>query len=36
MTTQLYEINVSLTDFQKKKLSKAYHERETITLRLSK
>ena len=34
MTTQLYEINVSLTDFQKKKLSKAYHERETIKLRL--
>ena len=36
MTTQLYEINVSLSDFQKKKLSKAFHNRETITLRLSK
>ena len=34
MPTQLYEINVSLTDFQKKKLSEAYHKRETITLRL--
>jgi len=36
MSTQLYEINVSLTDFQKKKLSEAYHKRETITLRLKK
>ena len=34
MPTQLYEINVSLTDYQKKKLSEAYHKRETITLRL--
>ena len=34
MPTQLYEINVSLTNFQKKKLSEAYHKRETITLRL--
>ena len=34
MTTQLYEINVSLSENQKKKLSKAYHERETIKLRL--
>ena len=34
MTTQLYEINVSLSENQKKKLSKAYHDRETIKLRL--
>ena len=34
MTTQLYEINVSLSDFQKKKLSKAYNNREGIKLRL--
>ena len=34
MSTQLYEINVKLSDSQKKKLSKAYHERETIKLRL--
>ena len=34
MSTQLYEINVSLSDFQKKKLSKAYHNREGIKLRL--
>ena len=34
MSTQLYEINVSLSDFQKKKLSSAYHNRETIKLRL--
>ena len=34
MTTKLYEINVSLSDFQKKKLSKAYHNREGIKLRL--
>ena len=36
MTTQLYEINVKLSDYQKHKLSKAYHNRETITLRLTK
>ena len=36
MPTQLYEINVSLTENQKKKLSKAYRDRETITLRLTK
>ena len=34
MSTQLYEINVSLSDFQKKKLASAYHNRETIKLRL--
>ena len=34
--TQLYEINVSLSENQKKTLSKAYHEKETITLRLKK
>ena len=34
MSTQLYEINVTLSENQKKKLSKAYHKRETITLRL--
>ena len=34
METKLYEINVSLSDFQKKKLSKAYHNREGIKLRL--
>ena len=32
--TQLYEINISLSENQKKTLSKAYHEKETITLRL--
>ena len=31
---ELYEINVKLSDFQKKKLSKAYHNREGIKLRL--
>ena len=31
---ELYEINVSLSDFQKNKLSKAYHNREGIKLRL--
>ena len=36
MSTQLYEINVTLSENQKKKLSKAYHNRETIKLRLSK
>ena len=34
--TQLYEINVTLSDDQKKNLSKAFHSRETITLRLKK
>ena len=34
MSTQLYEINVTLSENQKKKLSEAYHKRETITLRL--
>ena len=34
MSTELYEINVKLSDFQKKKLSKAYHNRDTIKLRL--
>jgi len=34
MSTELYEINVTLSDFQKKNLSKAFHNRETITLRL--
>ena len=33
---QLYEIKVSLSPNQKKNLSKAYHERETIVLRLAK
>ena len=33
---ELYEINVTLTENQKKKLSKAFHNRETITLRLTK
>ena len=34
--TQLYEIKVSLSQNQKKNLSKAYHKRETIVLRLTK
>ena len=34
--TQLYEINVTLSDNQKTNLSKAFHKRETITLRLTK
>ena len=34
--TQLFEINVKLSDNQKKNLSNAYHKRETIVLRLSK
>ena len=34
--TQLYEINVKLSDNQKKNLSNAYHKRETIVLRLTK
>ena len=33
---QLYEINVTLSENQKMKLSKAFHNRETITLRLTK
>ena len=32
----LYEINVTLSENQKMKLSKAFHNRETITLRLTK
>ena len=32
--TQLYKIEISLSENQKKTLSKAYHEKETITLRL--
>ena len=34
--TQLFEINVRLSENQKKNLSTAYHKRETIVLRLSK
>ena len=34
--TQLFEINVKLSDNQKKNLSNAYHKRETIVLRLTK
>ena len=34
--TQLYEINVTLSDSQKTNLSKAFHKRETIVLRLTK
>ena len=34
--TQLYKINVSLSPNQKKNLSKAFHKRETIVLRLTK
>ena len=34
--TQLYEINVKLSENQKKNLSAAYHKRETIVLRLTK
>ena len=34
--TQLYEINVKLSDSQKTNLSKAFHKRETIVLRLTK
>ena len=34
--TQLYEINVKLSDNQKKNLSSAYHKRETVVLRLTK
>ena len=34
--TQLFEINVKLSDNQKKNLSNAFHKREMIVLRLSK
>ena len=34
--TQLFEINVKLSENQKKNLSAAYHKRETIILRLTK
>ena len=34
--TQLYEINVKLSENQKKNLSAAYHKREPIVLRLTK
>ena len=34
--TQLYEINVKLSENQKKNLTNAYHKRETIVLRLTK
>ena len=34
--TQLFEINVKLSDNQKKNLSNAFHKRETIVLRLTK
>ena len=34
--TQLYEINVKLSNNQKTNLSKAFHKRETIVLRLTK
>ena len=34
--TQLYEINVKLSENQKKNLSNAYHKRETMVLRLTK
>ena len=33
---ELYDINVTLSENQKMKLSKAFHNRETITLRLTK
>ena len=33
--TQLFEINVRLSENQKKNLSTAYHKRETIVLRLT-
>ena len=35
MTTKLFKIDVQLSPNQKKNLSRAYHKRETITLRLS-
>ena len=34
--TKLYEIKVGLSPNQKKNLSRAYHKRETIVLRLTK
>ena len=34
--TQLFELNVKLSENQKKNLSNAYHKRETIVLRLTK
>ena len=34
--TQLYKIKVNLSDNQKKNLSQAYHNRETVVLRLTK
>ena len=34
--TQLYEINVTLSENQKTNLSKAFQKRETIVLRLTK
>ena len=34
--TQLFEINVKLSENQKRNLSNAYHKRETIVLRLTK
>ena len=34
--TQLYEINVKLSDNQKKNLNNAYHNKETVVLRLTK
>ena len=34
--TQLFQINVKLSENQKKNLSNAYHKRETIVLRLTK
>ena len=34
--TELFEINVKLSENQKKNLSRAYHKRETIILRLTK
>ena len=34
--TQLFEINVKLSENQKNNLSTAYHKKETIVLRLTK
>ena len=34
--TELFEINVKLSENQKKNLSSAFHKRETIILRLKK
>ena len=33
--TQLYEIKVKLSENQKRNLSRAFHQRETIVLRLA-